>query len=65
MSTHNPALDAAGGPSGNYNKVSAFMVAIAVLAAMYAGWAFSRCSLNSLEKRFSSPISRKSCSAAW
>ena len=40
MSTHNPAMDAAGGPGGNYNKVSAFLVAIAVLAAMYAGWAF-------------------------
>lgn len=40
MSTHNPALDAAGAQSGNYNKASAFIVAIAVLAAMYAGWAF-------------------------
>ena len=40
MSTHNPAMDAAGGPGGNYNKVSAFLVAIAVLAAMYACWAF-------------------------
>lgn len=40
MSTHNPALDAAGGPGGNYNKASAFIVAIGVLAAMYAGWAF-------------------------
>jgi|GEM_PF-899330 len=40
MSTHNPALDAAGGPNGDYNKASALFVVIAVLAIMFAGWGF-------------------------
>jgi sterol desaturase/sphingolipid hydroxylase (fatty acid hydroxylase superfamily) len=40
MSTHNPTTAAAGGPDKNYNSVSAFFVAVAVMAVLCVGWWF-------------------------